>query len=72
MLRRPNRERPTDSYFDAMKQRHRRAVADGGREAARIRSGKQNHICDVNVRGEVVNPIAGNGRLGAARAEGGT
>ena len=67
MLRSPDRERAADSYFETMKQRHRRAIADGGRESARLRSRKQNHIRDVKVRGEVVDAIAGNRRLGAAR-----
>ena len=69
-MRTPNRERATDSYFDAMKQRHRRAIADGRRKSARIRRWKQNHIRDVKVSREVINPIARNRRLRAARTEG--
>ena len=71
-MRTPNRERATDSYFDAMKQRHRRAIADGGSEASGVGREKQNYVGDVKVRGEVVDAIARNRRLGAARAEGGT
>lgn len=52
-----------------MKQRHRRAVADGGREASGVGRRKQNHIGNVKVRAEVVDAIARNRRLCAARAE---
>ena len=69
-MRTPNRKCATDSHFDPMKQRHRRAIADGRRKSARIRRWKQNHIRDVKVRREVINAIARNRRLRAARTEG--
>ena len=71
-VRTPNRERSADSDLEPMKQRHRRAVSDGGRKSARIRSRKQNHICDVKVCGEVVDAVARDGRLRAAGTEGST
>ncbi len=66
---------PPIADLEAVEQRHRHSVTDGGAEAARFCRREKDDVGEVEVGGEVVDAVAGNRRLGAAgtkrEAEGG-
>ena len=60
-----------DSDLEAVEQGHGHSVTNGGAEASGVGGWQKDDVGELEVGGEIVDAVAGDGRLGAARSEGG-